>query len=215
MEQLVARHHDEQKLIARNVVAALYPVWEILDFHDLKRTTAPWLKVARPIVEKGYLTSQYVAAEFVKNYRSAAYPGAEALAVELPNPLGALTTPQIPDRQVSIRILASLRVTGPIWLSSQSQPGMSTDAIPQMMRDGFSKSTGAVTRLVLNGGRGMVRTLAGADPLARGVVGIADSDACQGCQFLTRPIMKSAGARKMNAVAVGHDFCTCSAKPVY
>jgi hypothetical protein len=85
----------------------------------------------------------------------------------------------------------------------------------EIMRKGFSKSTGSVVRLALNGGRGMVRSLVDADPLARGIAGIADPDACKSCLFLTAPIMKSAGKKKMDAVAVGHDFCNCSAKPIY
>jgi hypothetical protein len=205
MEEIASRHHEEQKLIARNVVAALHPVWEVLDFHDLKRTTAPWLKLARPIVEKGLLSSQRAAAEFVRNYRSAAHHNPPTMNFSVPE-IG---------RQTSLKIMASMTVTGPVWMAQRSQPGMDPESIPRIQRDGFSKSTGAVTRMVLNGGRGVVRDLVQLDPLAKGIVSIADPDACNGCLFLTNPIMKSAGEKRMNAVSVGHDFCTCSAKPVY
>lgn len=203
---LVAHHHEEQKHIARTSVMELGESWWMLDFHNLKETTPRWLKVARPIVEEGCLKSARVAAEFVSRYRNAAHPDADPMEMNVPNGL---------SRQSQARIAASLTVTGPVWMAKQSQPGMNVTMIPQIKRDAYSKASGAVIRMVLNGGRGMVRSLAGADPLARGVAGIADPDACKGCQFLTVPIMKLDGRKKMDAVAVGHDFCTCSVKPIY
>ena len=202
---MVSHHHEEQKHIARSVVIELHPAWEILDFHDLKRTTAPWLKIVRPIVERAFQKSQSVAAEFVKNYRN--------VRLGDPQDMG-FAAPRL-DRQTSLKIMASMTVTGPVWMAKRSFPGMDLNTIPQIKRDGFSKSTGAVTRIVLNGGRKVVLDLVLADPLARGVAGIADPDACNGCQFLTAPIMKSDGEKRMAAVSVGHDFCNCSVKPIY
>jgi hypothetical protein len=202
---LTAYHHDEQKRIARWVVSELSQAWLLLDFSELKETTTPWLKSASPMVEQGRLMSASAAVEFVKLSRSAARPGAD----ELITPEPTLT------RERRLKIAASLTVTGPVWVAQHSQPGMSRDDIPKIMQAGFSKASGAVVRMVLNGGRGAVRDLVLEDRLTRGIVGIADPDACKSCLFLTKPIMKSAGMRKINAVSVGHDFCTCSAKPIY
>lgn len=213
--ELISRHHQEQKLIARNVLAELVPLWLILDVHDLKGTTAPWLKAVRPVIERGFLTSQYVAAEFVKNYRRAVLPQSEPLDIEVPNPFGLIGEPVVPDRELSIRILVSMKITGPLWVANNSTPGITEQKQAQVMEGGMSKSAGAATRITLNGGRGMVRMLVDADQLATGIVGVADPEACESCRFLTKPIMKSDGKRKMDAVAVGHDFCTCSAAPLY
>lgn len=201
---MVSHHHEEQKHIARSVAIELHPAWEILDFNDLKRTTAPWLKIARPIVERALRKSQNVAVEFVKGYRNSQFSAPD---MDFAAPA--------PDRQTSLKIMASMTVTGPVWMAKRSYPGMDLNTIPQIRRDGFSKSVGAVTRIVLNGGRGVVLNMVLNDPLARGVAAVADPDACNGCLFLTTPIMKSAGIKRMNAVSVGHDFCTCSAKPIY
>lgn len=203
---LVSHHHEEQKDISRSVISELGQYWWLLNFHELRDTTPKWLKMVVPVVEKGCLKSATVAAEFVKHYRTSVHPLAEPFHATVPERL---------TRQSKARIAASLTVTGPVWMAQRCKPGMDTTTIPQIKRDGFSKVSGAVVRMVLNGGRGMVRSLAGADPLARGVAGIADPDACNGCQFLTTPVMKSDGEKKMDAVAVGHDFCTCSVKPIY
>ena len=204
MEHLVSLHHSEQKLIFLSVISQLHPIWEILDPKDLKRTTAPWLKVARPVVAEGHSKSRTVAAEFVKNYRSAVLPDAQPLDAK----------PQV-DKQILLKIVASLRATGPDWVSYRSNPEMDQFRVAEVMRLGFSKNTGAIMRLVLNGGRGAVGSLVKADPLARGIAAVADPEACNGCLFLTTPIMKSAGERRMDAVSVGHDFCNCSAIPIY
>lgn len=199
------------------MVAELSPLWLILDFHNLRETTAPWLKAVRPIIEKGYLTSQYVAAQFVKSYRSAVLPVAEPLDVDVPNPYGAFGTVVSADRDTQLRIMVSMQVTGPVWVAKNSKPGMSTEQIPEILRNGFSKSAGAATRIVLNGGRGMVRTFLDADPEADGIQAVADDNSCESCRFLaSKPLYKGKNTSKQfDAVAVGHDFCTCSAKLIY
>jgi len=210
MELLVSQHHEYQRRIARDVVAALHPLWEILDFHELRQSTSPWLKATRPIVERGYLESRHAAAEFVKNFRNASLPSAEPLETGVLPPWEAQT-----PRQISLTIMVSLRVTGPVWVAKNTVTGMNWQQVQELKDRGFSKSSGAATRLVLNGGRGVVRDLALADPLAQGVAGIAGEGSCKSCLALTSPIWKWQGSRKMDAVAVGHDFCTCSAKPLY
>lgn len=208
--ELVNRHHAAQKLVARNAVAEMSPLWGILDFHDLNGSTADWLRAVRPVVERARAVSQYVAAQFVQDYRRTLFPNAEPLDIDLPNPLGLLGVPHTP-RETSLAIMVAMKVTGPLHVVQL----MPMDEGPAM-EAGFSKSVGAATRLILNGGRGMVRLLADADPLAQGVAGVADPESdCRSCLFLTTPILKRDGARKMNAVAVGHDFCQCSARLVY
>lgn len=211
-DEIVLRHHAAQKLIGRQMISELAPLWEILRFHDLQESTGPWLKTVRPVIERGYLTSQYVAAEFVRNYRAALFPSAEPLAIDLPpNPLGLFGSQMIQDREAQLRIMVSMKVTGPVYVAKQ-MPMEESAAMAQ----GFSKSSGAATRLVLNGGRGMVRLLADADQLAVGVQSVADEDSCASCRLLaSRPILKTEGTRKMHAVAVGHDYCKCSAQLVY
>lgn len=213
--ELVDRHHAEQNLIARNVVAELHPLWGILDFYNLRETTAPWLKAVRPVIERGYLTSQYVAAEFVKNLRAQTFPNADPLPIELPNPFGPFGIHQPPDRETQLKITMSMNFTGPSWLIQNTPPDVEEPQVRDLMERGFSKSSGAAIRHTLNGGRGMAVLLAQMDPLAMGVAGVADESSCGSCQFLTKPILKTDGIRKMQSVAVGHDFCRCSARVIY
>jgi len=135
----------------------------------------------------------------------------------VPNPFGAFGIHNPPPKDTQLRIMISMQVTGPNWLADHTSSGVSPQDAADLMVRGFSKSSGSATRLVLNGGRGMVVLAANADPAARGVVSVASElTDCKACLTLaSRPIMKTEGERKMRAVAVGHDFCQCSAAPVY
>ncbi|MFM8798888.1 MAG: hypothetical protein ACKODT_08020 [Fluviibacter sp.] len=199
------------------MVEELGHLWHILDPHDLKGTTASWLKSVRPVVERGYLTSQYVAAEFVKASHNAALPGAPDLTVEIPNPLGAFGFHVQSDRKTQLRIAVSMKVTGPVTVANDSKPGMSKIQIHELMQNGLNKSSGAAVRLALNGGRGMVRMLAEADDSIKGVQSVAEDDACKSCRFLAEtPLFKGVHTPKqLDAVAVGHDHCLCSVKPIF
>lgn len=211
MDGMVAWHHANQKLIARNVVAELQPLWGILDFHALEESTPDWLRAVRPVIERGFLVSQYTALEFVKSYRQAVLPSADPLDFHLPNPLGLFGSQPIPDREVSVKIMVSMKVTGPVHVAHQ------TGSMPQedALYAGFSKSSGAATRLVLNGGRGMVRQMADVDSAAVGIAGVVDPESCDICRALDKTFYKTDGPRAMDRVAVGHDFCRCSATLVY
>lgn len=199
------------------MVGELEPLWNILDFHRLKETTAPWLKAVRPVVERGYLTSQYVAAEFVKASRTVAHLDAPKLEVDVPNPLGPFGFHHPADKRTQLGIAVAMKVTGPGSVYANSSPGMTEEQIPEILKTGFSKSSGAAIRIVLNGGRGMVRTMVEADPIAKGVQSMADPDSCDSCRFLAEyPLLKGVHtAKQMDAVAIGHDHCTCSAYPIF
>lgn len=215
MEWEIRYHHEEQKMVARNVIAELHPLWGILDFHDLQGTTGDWLRAVRPVIERQYMVSQFLAARFASSYRRSVLPAAEPLNIEVPNPLGAFGTQAPTDRETQLRIMVSMKVTGPVWVAKNSFQGMTEQDQADVMTRGFSKSTGSAIRTALNGGRGMIRLLADSDPMARGVRAVVDEDACDSCHFLETPILKESGSRAMDAVAVGHDFCRCSATLVY
>lgn len=210
-------HHEAQKSIAIAAVGELRHLWHILDPHDLRGTTAPWLKAVRPVVERGYLTSQFVASEFVKASRAGAFPLEPGLEPDVPNPLGPFGFHAPADRQTQLRITVAMKVTGPVSVANNSLPGMNENEIPELMQTGFNKSAGAAIRLMLNGGRGMVRTLADFDPLTLGVQAVCEPDACKSCQFLAEtPLLKGVHTdRQIDAVAVGHDSCFCSVKPIF
>jgi hypothetical protein len=211
MDDLTLRHHQEQLLIARNVIAEMAPVWGILSPADLQGTTGDWLKAVRPIIERGYLTSQYVAAEYARNSRSRTFPHATPLDIgDIPNPYGAFGTPVIPDRDTQLRIMVSMKVTGPVHVQ-KLMPMDETEA----MAKGFSKSCGAATRLVLSGGRNILVLIAGADQLASGVQRVVSDTACEGCKARTGPVPKVAGQDAMAMAVACHDFGTCSGKIVY
>lgn len=210
-------HYESQKNIAKVLVGDLEPLWRILDFHRLRETTAPWLKAVRPVVERGYLTSQFVAAEHYHQVRRIAAPGAPDLEISVPNPLGAFGFHDSADRSTQLRITVAMKVTGPVTVDGKATPGLTDTQIADIMQTGFNKSCGAAVRIALNGGRGMMRTLVEADQQAKGVQAVAADDACKSCRFLAEtPLFKGIHtAKQLDAVAVGHDWCWCSVTPLF
>lgn len=216
MEELVAHHHAAQRLIAHQTIGELSYYWDILDFHDLDRTTAPWLKVVRPVIEKGYLVSQYTASEFVKDWRRHLNPAADPLELDVPNPLGAFGFIQPAPREAQVKIMVSMKVTGPVWLKRNSFEGMTADDIADVRARGFSKVAGSATRLVLSGGRGLVRMAVDIDPLAKGVRSIvSEGSDCKSCQRKASMVFPKSSPQAMDAITQCHDFDTCSAAIVY
>lgn len=212
---MIEQHRQDQILLARTMVAEMSPLWGILDVHDLRGTTADWLRAVRPVVEKGFLASAFVAAEFVKDYR-AAKPGLKPLQspVSVPNPFGPFGVVSPAPRDVQLKIMVSLQVTGPGWVMKNSTPGADPG---DLMRRGFSKMSGAATRIALNGGRGMVRTLLDADEQAIGIRSVAGPDSCESCKRLAgMTLLKGVHSkRQLDTVAVGHDHCLCVSHLVY
>lgn len=213
MDALISQHHREQGLIARNVIAQLNSLWGILDFHDLHGTQADWLKSVRPVVEQGYLTSQYVAAQFSQTYRDASFPNASPLDLDFPNPLGLFNGSMIQDKEVQLRIMVSMKVTGPDWITNNTL-GKEPDAA-DLMRRGFSKSSGAATRLTLSGGRNAMVLIAGADQLASGIERIVGDTACESCKSRPTAMDKTAGHDAMLQTVACHDFGNCTAAIIY
>lgn len=217
MDEFVRLHQDWQKLLAKSVITELAVLWPLLDIDNLRGTTAPWLKAVRPVIERGWLASQYLAAEFYKNSRRQALPDAEPMEVDVPNPYGAFGFPVSAPKDVQMKILVSQRVTGPAWLENHDTGELSSSQRLEILRSGFSKASGAATRQVLNGGRVLVQLAASADPMAAGVQRVVDERSdCASCQSAARePALKSAGEKRMWAAVAGHDFCRCTARPVF
>jgi len=214
-QALVDNYHADQRAIARRVVSELAPLWNLLDPHDLKGTTAQWLKAVRPVIERGILLSQYVAGEFYQRYRTAHHPEAEPLGIDFPDPLGVFTDKVIPDRDTRLRIMVAQKVTGPVWVAKHSLPDMTPDDINELMYKGFSKSTGSAIRMVMNSARHTMALLVESDPLAKGYARIAGQTACGDCKAKEGVYLKTDSDRKFDWGSVGHDFCRCVIVPIF
>jgi len=217
MDELVYRHLQAQRLLARNTVAELALYWPQIDIDNIRGSTAPWLKSIRPVIERGYLTSQYLAAEFYKNYRRQVLPNAEPFVLDVPNPFGAFGVHQPAPRDTQMKIMVSQKVTGPDWVENHTTGQEAYPEKQEILRNGFSKSSGSAIRLVLGGGRGLVLLAVLADPLAMGIQRVVDPQSdCTSCIAAGRePVLKSAGKERMWKAVAGHDFDACGSRPVF
>jgi hypothetical protein len=107
------------------------------------------------------------------------------------------------------RVVASLHVTGRVMTRRALAAGHSPQ---QAMQTALVRTTGAVSRHMLAGGRDTVILSAAEDRSARGWERVLSGDPCEFCLMLAgRGAVYSADTADFRA----HDHCACAAAPAY
>jgi hypothetical protein len=107
------------------------------------------------------------------------------------------------------RLSTALRVTSLVALKRGAAVGMPA---PTAMANAFVQSSGAATRIVLDGGRDTIRETLAADPAAAGWTRVVGGSACSFCEMLAG---RGAVYSAETADFASHDHCGCMAEPVY
>jgi hypothetical protein len=162
-----------------------------MDWTNLDRTYPAWATAVAALVAKHRVTSTNLAAAYLRAFRAAAGVGGTARVV-LAEPVPA---PQLDT---------VLKVTAVYSAKKATARGVSAD---QAMAAAFARSSGAISRLVLGGGRDTITSTLDADPRATGWERVTSGNPCRFCADLAgHPSSTSFQA---------HDGCGCSAEPVY
>jgi hypothetical protein len=190
-EPLTETHRRAQLAIRARVLLDLKALWPAMDWEHLDRTYPAWATAVGAIVEQRRTDSANLAAAYLRAFRTAAgIPGRAPIVLADPVPAKQLAT--------------SLRVTAVYSAKSATARGVSAD---QAMAAAFVRSAGAITRMVLDGGRDTITSSLAADNRAAGWERVTDGDACAFCAELAgHPSSSSFQA---------HDGCGCSAEPIY
>ncbi|ABE67633.1 hypothetical protein Wildcat_28 [Mycobacterium phage Wildcat] len=197
VDELNRQHSADQETIANNLALALWPLWRILDFEDLDRSSILWLDASLPRIQTAYYQSQRVAAAHAANVRFATLPTAEPLplivpSVEIPNgvredhfelpsfgnfdPEDALTfdPPKLDD------IATSLMIEGP-WSIKKQMPVTDEKAV---MDAALVRTSGAAIRQSLKGARNVTHNVIKMDRKVLGYARYTDSNPCHFCAIL-------------------------------
>lgn len=194
--RLTEAHRLAQARLGAVTVARMRGVWSLIEPSDIDGSTARWLRVAVPVVQRQHATSAQLAASYYTAFRTLEID--EALVVP---PLADL-----PIRQVA----TSLEVTGPVALKEAIAREV---PLVKALSHAQTKAAGAALRLALGGGRGTVLAAIDADEKAIGWARVMSGDPCSFCAMLASrgPVYRSAGTGGFRA----HDHCTCSIEPAY
>lgn len=186
-----------QLAVRASLTQKLIPTWRILDPSRLDQTLVVWLAASMPIVQEARRRSAAIAALHLRQVRLDA-------GVDSPLPLQAATT--APPAQ----LLASLTATSIATIRRAFGNGQN---VTQAMNSGFVASSGAATRVALQGGRDTIVNTVKADPEAKGWERVTSGNPCYFCAMLA-----SRGAvyrAEETADFEAHDWCDCAAEPVY
>ena len=193
--QLTEQHRRAQLTVQAQVIrdfTRLWPLWrgDGTSFGRLVAATVPLVKLH-------HQTSSAVATAYYEAFRAAEKVGGAA------SPQAA---PEVNEEQV----VSSLYATGEAMTRRAIAAGQSPQAA---MQGALARTSGAVSRHALSGGRGAIIRSIEADRSVEAYIRITDGDPCAFCAMLAG----RGGVYLTDETASfeAHDACGCTAEPFY
>jgi hypothetical protein len=156
---------NAQLQLRARVVRSLLGLWPMLDMERLDATFPTWALSAGQLILDQHSASSSLAAQYLTAARYVAgVPGSPIIVPASP----------LPAEQIA----RSLRTTSVIAVKQAMTAGQT---ITQASANAFVLSSGAASRLVLNGGRDTVVQSVKADPRARGYQRVTSGKPCEYC----------------------------------
>lgn len=245
VEYLEQKHSEDQETIADNLVVALYPLWQIMDFENLDQSSMMWTEAALPRIRTAYMQSQKVAASFALNVRFATLATTPTIGIEAPEveaPMGVPSSrfalPDVGDVEEVVPLDAmtdndvrlSLMVEGNFNVKSQ----MPVPDPQETMRAAQVNSAGAAVRQTLKGARNVTANVVKFDRRVLGYARYTDANPCHFCALLAsrgavyskESFAEADSSFTSNSKAVEvpreyvriskvHNNCRCTLRPVY
>lgn len=195
-DRLTAAYRSETAALRAGTIRDLLRLWPALDWKRLDSTYPAWALATGQLVATNRQTSANLAAAYLQATRQAAgVAGSAPLTFR-----GDLDPTQF---------VTALRVTSVVAAKRAAVAGM-----PEVkaMRAAFVQSSGAMSRLVLDGGRDTIVDTVRNDPTAAGWQRVTAGSACGFCRMLAG---RGAVYKEDTADFASHDHCHCSALPIY
>lgn len=177
-------------------LAELLLLWPLLDPDRLDETLLALTLAVRGLVLRAREQSSQQAMDYLQVVRDdAGVPGPALLVPASRVPAGLVDT--------------AVRVTSTVTIKQGVARGQSRAVAAQTA---FVRTSGAIERLVSDGGRHTVTRSVAADPHAEGWRRITSPGACDFCQLLAG---RGAVYKATTSTFRSHDHCGCTAEPVY
>lgn len=191
---LTAQHRQAQLRIraaALRDYMRLWPLWtgDESSFEQL-------VSVTTPLVRAHHGLSSSIASAYFEAFRRAEGVPGTALA-------------RVADPVKADRLATSLYVTGRVMTGKALAAGQTPEAA---MQTALVRTSGAVGRYVLDGGRETIIRSTSTDKRARGWGRITGGNACAFCSMLAN---RGAVYSDVTADFQAHDHCACSAESFY
>ncbi|AEK09932.1 head maturation protease [Mycobacterium phage Rey] len=79
------QHRDDQESIAAWMTKKIVPLWDLVDFNELDKTTIVWAEAVLPHIKTAYLQSQRTAAVWAEDVRYASQALEPPMPMEIPD----------------------------------------------------------------------------------------------------------------------------------
>lgn len=191
--QLTVMHRRQQLALRKATIAQMEQVWPALDWADLDRTYPGFAAEVAALVSKNRRTSSGLAAAYLRAFRIASGLSGDVRIVMPPMAPAQFTT--------------SLRVTSLVAAKKSAALLVPADVA---MTNALTQASGAMARLVLNGGRETITQTIRNDGAAQGWRRVLGGGGCDFCQMLAGRVYPSD-----NADFDAHGKCGCTSEPVY
>ena len=245
VDYLDQKHSEDQETIADNLVLALYPLWQIMDFENLDQSSILWTESVLPRVRTAYMQSQRVAASFALNVRFATLATADPIGIDVPEveapagvPSPRFALPDVGDVEEIVPldpmedndVRTSLLVEGNFNIKSQ----MPVPDPAVTMQAAQVNSTGAAVRQTLTGARNVTANVVKFDRRVLGYARYTDTNPCHFCALLasrgavySKESFAEADAsftsnkkaievpKEYVRISKVHNNCRCTLRPVY
>lgn len=195
--QLTQAHRQAQLALRADVLADLTRLWTLFDQGDPQATFERFAAAAEILIRQRHGDSAGLARAYFERFRAA--EGVDGTA-----------DPRLVDPPPPVLVRETLRVTGLAGVTNAVQAGQSG---VQASRTGLVRVAGAVTNLVLSGGRRTLVESVRADRQAEGWQRVTSGSPCAFCAMVASrgPLFKTDRTARFQA----HDHCACSAEPYY
>lgn len=191
---LTEAFRQQQLRLRAATVSDLIRLWPALDPTKLDSTYPAWATAVTALTQQNRAASAALAGQYLQAFRLVErIPDAPAPVLEMVAPAGQVQT--------------SLYVTSLVAVKTSMLAGQPLDAA---MRNALVQSSGAVSRLVLNGGRDTILSSLQADDRSRGWERVTSGNACSFCAMLAGRVYPPS-----TQDFACHDHCSCTLEPVY
>jgi hypothetical protein len=192
---LTAQHRQAQlqvRAMALRDFTRLWPLWVPEEASSFERLVV----AALPLVRTHHQLSSSIATAYYQAFRRAEGASGDA-------------TPRSADPVSEDRVTTSLYVTGRVATGKAIAAGAGPEAAKQAA---LTRTSGAIGRHVLTGGREALIRSTSVDRQARGWARVTDGKPCAFCAMLAG---RGAVYSDDSADFRSHDHCGCSVQPMY
>lgn len=192
MADLAVVHRKAQLAIRAQAMSDMARLWPAMDWRALDQSFPAWFQSMAALIAGHRILSSSAAARYLRSARFAA---------GIPGDAPVVLAAAVPEEKLRVAL-----ATTAVWgAKAASVQGVSAN---QAMANAFVRSSGAATRLILEGGRQTITETAKADGRAVGMRRVTSANPCDFCaQLATNP--------ELQFDFQAHDHCGCSAAVTY